>query len=111
MDLVPNVIKMETSCPVYNYSKASFCDFFPGSILQIRVSSKISDGTIILNVDCDMYSNSSSSIRDALCFFMDEKKGQEIAFVQFPQIFANITKNDLYSGSLRVIREVMRHTR
>ena len=75
-------------------------------VLQIRVSSKISNGEIILNVDCDMYSNNSESIRDALCFLMDEEKGREIAFVQFPQIFDNVTKNDLYGSDLRVIREV-----
>lgn len=60
----------------------------------------------MLNVDCDMYSNNSNSVRDALCFFMDEEKGREIAFVQFPQNFENITKNEIYSGSLRVGREV-----
>ena len=53
-----------------------------------------------------MYSNNSSSVRDALCFFMDEEKGNEIAFVQFPQMFDNITKNDIYGSTLRVISEV-----
>ncbi|KAE7995203.1 hypothetical protein FH972_000028 [Carpinus fangiana] len=72
----------------------------------IRVSSRISNGPIILNVDCDMYSNNSVAARDALCFFMDEEKGREIAFVQFPQTFENLTKNDLYSSSLNVINEV-----
>ncbi|XP_027335305.1 cellulose synthase-like protein E1 isoform X2 [Abrus precatorius] len=72
----------------------------------IRVSSMISNGEIILNVDCDMYSNNSQSLRDALCFFMDEVQGHEIAFVQTPQCFANITKNDLYGGSLRVCYEL-----
>lgn len=66
----------------------------------------ISNGPVLLNVDCDMYSNNSQSIRDALCFFMDEEKGHEIAFVQFPQTFENITKNDLYGNSLRVIADV-----
>ena len=73
---------------------------------QIRVSSRISNNQIILNVDCDMYSNNSESIRDAMCFFMDEHKGHQIAFVQFPQNFDNLTKNDVYSNSLRVINEV-----
>ncbi|GMH25485.1 hypothetical protein Nepgr_027328 [Nepenthes gracilis] len=72
----------------------------------IRVSSKISNGKIILTLDCDMYSNNSQTIRDVLCCFMDEKQGQKIAFIQHPQKFANITKNDLYGGSLRVIAEV-----
>ncbi|XP_009793109.2 cellulose synthase-like protein E1 isoform X1 [Nicotiana sylvestris] len=74
----------------------------------IRVSSEISNGPIILNVDCDMYSNNSNSIQDTLCFFMDEEKSHEIAFVQFPQSFENTTKNELY-GSLRVIDGVEFH--
>lgn len=69
----------------------------------IRVSSRISNNQIILNMDCDMYSNNSESIRDAMCFFMDEHR---IAFVQFPQNFDNLTTNDVYSNSLRVINEV-----
>ncbi|KAG8502858.1 hypothetical protein CXB51_000709 [Gossypium anomalum] len=75
----------------------------------IRVSSAISNGQIVLNVDCDMYSNNSLAVRDALCFFMDDKKGHEIAYVQFPQNFDNITKNELYSSSLRVISQVEFH--
>uniref|UniRef100_A0A5B7BN89 Putative cellulose synthase-like protein E6 n=1 Tax=Davidia involucrata TaxID=16924 RepID=A0A5B7BN89_DAVIN len=72
----------------------------------IRVSSKISNGSIILNVDCDMYSNNSESVRDALCFFMDEEKGQEIAYVQHPQNYDNLTKNDIYGSNFRVINEL-----
>ncbi|XP_050246399.1 cellulose synthase-like protein E1 isoform X2 [Quercus robur] len=75
----------------------------------IRVSSEISNGPIILNVDCDMYSNNSHSVQDALCFFMDEEKGHEIAFVQFPQSFKNVTRNEIYDASMRVIREVEFH--
>ncbi|CAK8565761.1 unnamed protein product [Lathyrus sativus] len=75
----------------------------------IRVSSIISNGKVILNVDCDMYSNNSESIKDALCFFMDEKKGHEIAFVQSPQNFENVTKNDLYGSALLAISEVEFH--
>ncbi|KAJ8770304.1 hypothetical protein K2173_013258 [Erythroxylum novogranatense] len=72
----------------------------------IRVSSRISNSPIILNVDCDMYSNNANAIRDALCFFMDDEKGHVIGYVQFPQTFENITKNDLYGSSLQVIMEV-----
>lgn len=53
-----------------------------------------------------MYSNNSEAIKDAMCFFMDEEKGYEIAYVQYPQSFYNLSKNDLYSSSLRVIVEV-----
>jgi hypothetical protein len=53
-----------------------------------------------------MYSNNSDSARDAVCFFMDEEKGHEIGFVQFPQAIENITKNDVYSSSMIVVSEV-----
>ncbi|KAK8712971.1 hypothetical protein V6N13_148199 [Hibiscus sabdariffa] len=72
----------------------------------IRVSSSISDAPFILNVDCDMCSSNSEAIRDALCFFLDEEKGREIAYVQYPQSFDNITDNDVYGNCLRVIMEL-----
>ncbi|KAF8023286.1 hypothetical protein BT93_F0701 [Corymbia citriodora subsp. variegata] len=72
----------------------------------IRVSSRISNAPIILNVDCDMYSNNSDSVRDALCFFLDEENGHDIAYVQYPQNFDKLTENDLYSSSLGLINHV-----
>ncbi|KAK7305268.1 hypothetical protein VNO77_43170 [Canavalia gladiata] len=84
-----------------------FHNFKAGAMNSLlRVSSNISNGKIILNLDCDMYSNNSQSIRDALCFFMDEEKGHEIAYVQFSQTFENATKNDLYGCGLISIAEV-----
>lgn len=53
-----------------------------------------------------MYSNNSESVRDALCFFLDEEEGHEISFVQFAQSFENLTKNDIYSSNARLIFEV-----
>jgi len=74
--------------------------------MQIRVSSVISNSPIIMNVDCDMYSNNSDLIRDAMCFFLDEEMGHKIAFVQYPQNYNNMTKNNIYGNSLNVINEV-----
>eukprot|EP00262_Sarcandra_glabra_P009228 TRINITY_DN232_c0_g1_i7.p1 TRINITY_DN232_c0_g1~~TRINITY_DN232_c0_g1_i7.p1 ORF type:complete len:453 (-),score=70.48 TRINITY_DN232_c0_g1_i7:75-1298(-) len=37
---------------------------------------------------------------------MDEEKGHEIAYVQFPQSFSNITKNDIYGSAFRTIHQV-----
>ncbi|KAF5472625.1 hypothetical protein F2P56_009327 [Juglans regia] len=68
----------------------------------IRVSERMSNSPIILNVDCDMYSSNSESVRDAVCFFMDEERGDEVGFVQFPQTFENLTKNDVYSSSFNI---------
>uniref|UniRef100_A0A0D9VKG1 Glycosyltransferase 2-like domain-containing protein n=1 Tax=Leersia perrieri TaxID=77586 RepID=A0A0D9VKG1_9ORYZ len=72
----------------------------------IRVSSVISNSPIIMNVDCDMYSNNSESIRDALCFFLDVEQGQDIGFVQYPQNFENVVHNDIYGNPINVVNEV-----
>ncbi|XP_073002556.1 cellulose synthase-like protein E6 [Typha latifolia] len=75
----------------------------------LRASSEISNGGVILNVDCDMYSNNCETTKDALCFFMDEEKGHEFAYVQLPQHFDNITKNDIYGNRMRIAFEVDFH--
>ena len=66
----------------------------------------ISNNPIIMNVDCDMYSNDKDTIRDALCFFLDEEMGQKIGFVQYPQSYNNMTKNEIYANSMKVISQV-----
>ncbi|CAD6242602.1 unnamed protein product [Miscanthus lutarioriparius] len=71
----------------------------------IRVSSVISNSPVIMNVDCDMYSNNSGSIRDALCFFQDEEQSQDIAFVQYPQNFENVVHNDIYGNPINSVNE------
>uniref|UniRef100_A0A7N0ZXY1 Uncharacterized protein n=1 Tax=Kalanchoe fedtschenkoi TaxID=63787 RepID=A0A7N0ZXY1_KALFE len=72
----------------------------------IRVSSEISNSPIILNLDCDMYPNNPDTVQEILCFFMDEERGYETAYVQFPQHYDNITKNDHYANSNDVINEI-----
>ncbi|KAG8386011.1 hypothetical protein BUALT_Bualt03G0104700 [Buddleja alternifolia] len=72
----------------------------------IRVSSEISNAPIILNVDCDMYSSDPDAIRDALCFFLDEKQGQRISYVQFPQNYNNTVKDDVYANVTRAINQI-----
>ena len=74
--------------------------------MQIRVSSVISNSPIIMNVDCDMYSNNKDTIIDSLCFFLDEEVGHTIGFVQYPQNYNNMTKNNIYGNSLHVINKV-----
>ncbi|MFS7890438.1 putative cellulose synthase (UDP-forming) [Helianthus anomalus] len=72
----------------------------------IRVSSVISNGPIILTVDCDVYSDNSESVKDAMCCFMDEENGNKIAYVQFPQSSYNVTTHDLYASCFRVPNEL-----
>lgn len=72
----------------------------------LRVSSEISNAPFILNLDCDMYANNADSILEALCFFLDEKNGHETAFVQHPQNYDNLTKNDIYGNACFVTNAV-----
>ncbi|CAN6459470.1 unnamed protein product [Victoria cruziana] len=71
-----------------------------------RVSSTISNAPLVLNVDCDMYSNNSKALLDAICFFLDPEKGNKIGYVQFPQSFNRVTTNDLYSNGVKRIYEI-----
>ncbi|XAR56805.1 Cellulose synthase (UDP-forming) [Bertholletia excelsa] len=72
----------------------------------IRVSSEISNAPIILNLDCDMYSNDPDAVQEALCFFMDEERGHQVSYVQHPQCFENLTKNDLYFNSASAVHKI-----
>uniref|UniRef100_A0A7N0USY3 Uncharacterized protein n=1 Tax=Kalanchoe fedtschenkoi TaxID=63787 RepID=A0A7N0USY3_KALFE len=63
----------------------------------LRVSGVISNGAYVLVLDCDMYCNDPSSAKQALCFHSDP----EVAFVQFPQMFHNVSKKDIYDGQCR----------
>ncbi|KAH6796381.1 hypothetical protein C2S51_037367 [Perilla frutescens var. frutescens] len=69
----------------------------------LRVSSMISNSLYILMLDCDMYCNDPTSARQAMCFHLDHKLSPKLAFVQFPQRFFNISRNDIYDGRMRFI--------
>ncbi|XP_044511055.1 cellulose synthase A catalytic subunit 2 [UDP-forming]-like isoform X2 [Mangifera indica] len=64
----------------------------------IRVSAIISNAPYLLNVDCDHYINNSKALREAMCFMMDPTSGRKICYVQFPQRFDGIDRNDRYSN-------------
>lgn len=70
-------------------------------LLQYRVSAVISNAAYILVLDCDMFCNAPASARQALCFHLDPKISLSLAFVQFPQKYHNISKNDIYDSQHR----------
>lgn len=72
----------------------------------LRVSGVISNSPYILFLDCDMYCNDPSSARQAMCFHLDPQISFSLAFVQFPQKFHNISKNDIYNDLVRIAFEV-----
>jgi hypothetical protein len=73
--------------------------------VQLRVSSLMSNAPYVMVLDCDMYCNSRSSVLEAMCFHLD-RHADDLAFVQFPQMFHNLSSNDIYANELRSIFSV-----
>ncbi|XP_078431361.1 cellulose synthase-like protein G3 [Wolffia australiana] len=67
----------------------------------IRVSSAMTNGAVILTLDCDMYSNDPAAPQRALCYFLDPKIASKLAYVQFPQRFRGINKHDTYGSEYK----------
>ncbi|XP_061369124.1 cellulose synthase-like protein G1 [Gastrolobium bilobum] len=82
---------------------------FKGGALNtlLRVSGLLSNGPYVLAVDCDMYCNDPSSAKQAMCFFLDPETSKYIAFVQFPQMFHNLSKKDIYDNQSRTAFKTM----
>ncbi|CAN1744985.1 Cellulose synthase A catalytic subunit 3 [UDP-forming] [Linum perenne] len=64
----------------------------------VRVSAVLTNGPFLLNLDCDHYINNSKALREAMCFLMDPNLGRQVCYVQFPQRFDGIDKNDRYAN-------------
>lgn len=60
----------------------------------------------MLNLDCDHYVNNSKAVREAMCFLMDPQVGKKVSYVQFPQRFDGIDKNDRYANKNSVFFDV-----
>ncbi|CAI9118265.1 OLC1v1019803C1 [Oldenlandia corymbosa var. corymbosa] len=67
----------------------------------IRVSGMLSNSPYVLVLDCDMYCSNPSSARQAMCFHLDPNKSPQLAWVQFPQKFHNISDKDIYDSQIR----------
>jgi len=48
-----------------------------------------------------MSCNDSSSAKQSMCFFLDPETSKDLAFVQFPQMFHNLSKKDIYDSQTR----------
>lgn len=79
------------------------------SWLQLRVSGFLSNAPYFLVVDCDMYCNDPTSAKQAMCFFLDPQTSKDTAFVQFPQMFHNLSKKDIYDSQTRTAFKVIIH--
>nr|XP_043606225.1 cellulose synthase-like protein G3 [Erigeron canadensis] len=73
----------------------------------LRVSEIMTNAPIILTMDCDMYSNDPKTPLQALCYFMDPSKDSDnIAYVQYPQLFHGINQDDLYGAEFKFIFQI-----
>ncbi|CAA7402511.1 unnamed protein product [Spirodela intermedia] len=80
-------------------SRASPHHFKAGALnALIRVSSIMTNGAVILTLDCDMYSNDPKAPQRALCYLLDSEMSYKLAYVQFPQRFRGINSHDTYGG-------------
>ncbi|KAH7661749.1 Cellulose synthase (UDP-forming) protein [Dioscorea alata] len=72
----------------------------------VRVSAVLTNGSYLLNLDCDHYINNSKALREAMCFLMDPNLGKSVCYVQFPQRFDGIDKNDRYANRNTVFFDI-----
>ncbi|XP_076942562.1 cellulose synthase-like protein D5 [Bidens hawaiensis] len=71
----------------------------------VRASAIMSNGSFILNLDCDHYIYNSLALREGMCFMLD-RGGDKICYVQFPQRFEGIDPSDRYANHNTVFFDV-----
>ncbi|KAM7472909.1 hypothetical protein LguiA_011092 [Lonicera macranthoides] len=72
----------------------------------VRVSGVLTNAPFMLNLDCDHYLNNSKAVREAMCFLMDPQIGRKVCYVQFPQRFDGIDRNDRYANRNTVFFDI-----
>ncbi|VVB11884.1 unnamed protein product [Arabis nemorensis] len=88
-------------------SKVSQHHFKAGALnTLLRVSAVMTNSPVILTQDCDMYSNDPSTPVRALCYLTDPEIKSGLGYVQFPQKFQGISKNDIYACEYKRLFEI-----
>ncbi|KAK2661024.1 hypothetical protein Ddye_007557 [Dipteronia dyeriana] len=72
----------------------------------VRVSAVLTNAPYMLNLDCDHYINNSKALRESMCFMMDPLMGKRVCYVQFPQRFDGIDRNDRYANRNTVFFDI-----
>ncbi|XVF81616.1 hypothetical protein PTKIN_Ptkin15bG0169500 [Pterospermum kingtungense] len=67
-----------------------------------RVSGVMTNAPFMLNVDCDMFASNPKIILEGICLLLGVKDEQECGFVQCPQIFYNVLKDDPFGNQMIV---------
>ncbi|KAF5478064.1 hypothetical protein F2P56_004654 [Juglans regia] len=100
--LMPNLIYVSRQ-----KSRISPHHFKAGALnALLRVSATMTNAPIILTLDCDMYSNDPRTPLRVLCYLLNSSststqaqldRSTEVGYIQFPQHFHGINKNDTYA--------------
>ncbi|WCJ26553.1 cellulose synthase like G3 [Euphorbia peplus] len=95
--LLPNLIYVsrEKRKDTHHHFKAGALN------VLVRVSAAMTNAPILLILDCDTISNDPRTLKRALCYYSDPKILSNYAFIQFPQIFKGINKNDIYGSQIK----------
>ncbi|KAK4601248.1 hypothetical protein RGQ29_010706 [Quercus rubra] len=100
--LMPNLIYV-----CRQKSRTSPHHFKAGALnVLLRVSATMTNAPIILTLDCDMYSNDPSTPLRALCYLFNPQDQSKFGFIQFPQIFNGINKNDIYACEFKRLFQI-----
>lgn len=103
-----SVDKDVSDCPMPNLIYVSreknytYPHHFKAGALNVllRVSAVMTNGPIILTLDCDMISNDPSTPYKMLCYFMDNAVRPSLGYVQFPVCFQGINEADIYASEM-----------
>ncbi|XP_044476558.1 cellulose synthase-like protein G2 [Mangifera indica] len=100
--LLPNLIYVSRE-----KSKTSRHNFKAGALnTLLRVSAVMTNAPVVLTLDCDMYSNDPKTPLRVLCYVCDSATRSDLAFVQFPQRFRGLNKNDIYASEIKRLFEI-----
>ncbi|KAL9991764.1 putative cellulose synthase (UDP-forming) [Helianthus debilis subsp. tardiflorus] len=66
----------------------------------LRVSAVMTNAPIVLTQDCDMYSNDPQTLKRVLCYISDPLAQPRLGYVQFPQRYHGVNKDDTYGGEV-----------
>ncbi|MBA0856672.1 hypothetical protein Goshw_001395 [Gossypium schwendimanii] len=100
--LMPNLIYVSRG-----KSKTSPHHFKAGALnVLLRVSAVMTNAPIILTQDCDMYSNDPQTPLRMLCYLSDPALKSSLAFIQFPQRFHGVNKDDIYDNEYKLPFEI-----
>ena len=61
----------------------------------------MTNAPIVLTQDCDMYSNNPLTPQHVLCYICDPAMDPKLGYIQFPQRFHGLNKNDIYASEFK----------